>query len=295
MLFKILHKLSEYVCWLLVPPYFWANRWVNHNKFLLATRSSGLGGANPLALPFVLIVVGLKRFKTVFQLSFADYALSRYQVFITSHYSEGGFAHKKLVGLSAEEKRERYMRGVSRLRVYVEQNPEIVNFQDGDCFLDLGCGSGQNIRYLSDTYPNSEILGFDFNRALIDIIQSAERNPNVKVEVGSFVDMDYLHSYSDDCVDWAIMSYTMGFIASDSAESTIELRKNIVNQCARISRKGVLVLTRAPEPGFQVEIENNTRCFIRTDYGRFFEDLSEGEFCALRSEYGWAYCWLNRS
>ena len=80
-------------------------------------------------------------------------ALARGQ--IAKHYSPSGQGYAGVSDLPQHEARHRYFSQHSRLEDVYRLFPEVLNFRDGQCFLDLGCGTGQNIRFLSKSFPES--------------------------------------------------------------------------------------------------------------------------------------------
>lgn len=286
---KFLYLVAGKMVMPLVIPFFWFSRWVLHNKFRRSMKSAIVGRPALLSLPFVYAYLGLVLLSRAWRRSFDDYALPWCRKFVAQHYSKGGLGYANLAAVDGQKAEEMYRSGYSRIAYYLENNKKLLACANSDSFLDVACGRGQNIQELSRRFPDSRIRGFDINEDAVNLIKAAERNNNVSVEVGSFLDASYLERYKEGSYDWIIFSHALGFITADSIDATIGLRKELISSLARIARKGLIVLEGHPSEDFRVMIEQNTRCWINSDYTRLF-DKSLGELYMLRSESDWAYC-----
>lgn len=286
---NILYSIAEKMVRPLVIPFFWFSRWVMHNNFRRAMNSDIVGRPAFLSLPFVYAYLGLVLLSRGWRRSFDEYALPRYQQFVARHYSKEGLGYRGLSTIDGEQARALYSGERSQLAYYLNHHKKLLTCVNGDSFLDVGCGSGQNIQELSRRFPDSKIHGFDINDDAVSLIKTVEKNPHVVVEVGSFLDPTYLQRYQPASYDWIVLSHVLGFIVANGIEATMRVRKELIVSLARLARKGLIVLDGPPEAGFKVVIEQNTRCIIKFDYTLLF-DKSLGELYMLHLENDWAYC-----
>lgn len=285
----ILYSVAEKIVRPLVIPFFWFSRWVIHNNFRRTMKSDIVGRPAFLSLPFVYAYLGLVLLNRGWRRSFAEYALPRYQQFIALHYSKEGLGYGGLFMVDGEQARALYSSGHGRIAHYLDNHKKLLTCVNGDSFLDVGCGRGQNIRELSRRFPASKIHGFDINDDAVNLIKTVENNTNVLVEVGNFLDPTYLQRYQPASYDWIVLSHALGFIVANGIEATMRVRKELIVSLARLACKGLIVLDGPPEAGFKVVIEQNTRCSIKFDYTLLF-DKGLGELYILHSGNDWAYC-----
>lgn len=284
---SIVFTIMQFVARLVVPPCFWISRWYMHNRMKFFHRES----PNIMVLPLVVIGEGLNKFSKVFISEFAEYALPKYKVFTEDHYSAGGYGYGGLEKLDSTAARTRYVAGKSRLTHYLDHNKRLLNCADGDSFLDAGCGDGFNIRELARRFPSSIIHGFDVNDAALSIVKMAETHPKLTLRQGTFLDPHFMATFLDLSFDWVLISHALAFITGSSIDDTWKVRARLVQDFARISRQGVVILDGPPDAGFSVEIEHKTRCAVKSNYMMLFNDLRNGELYAMQSKVDWAYCW----
>jgi SAM-dependent methyltransferase len=262
---------------LLKPPAilsFWLIRWFCHNQFLLRLKNKKVGSPNPLILPLDFADRCWRFTRKSWNQSYANYALKRYRVFIGKHYSSEGVGYFNYDSLSEGDRIAEFEQLGSRLAFYLEHNKVVLDFADGDTFLDAGCGKGQNIKELTKRYPNSQIRGFDVNAGALGVIQTALKdNDNVRVEQGSLADLKYLREYPDNSIDHIVVSHVFSFLADIDLSATSLLRQSILDQLSRIAKKTLIILDDniGPTTGFKIVIEQNTRCFFRESLSPYFE------------------------
>ena len=171
----------------------------------------------------------------------------------------------------------------TRLSYYIEHNQSVLDYKDGDSFLDAGCGRGQNIKELACRYPHSKIKGFDVNRGALRVIATALKNrTNVLVEVGSVVGQVYMEEFPANAVDHVVVSHVFSFLIGKDLEETKKLRQATVDQLLRVAKKTVVILDAniwKEDEGIELVIEQNTRCFISESLAPYFPaSLDSGEF-----------------
>jgi len=266
----------------LVVVRFWYVRWRTHNQFLLWLRNDQIGKPSVLAFPFVYYYRGCTFLKRIWQTEFSDYALRRYQAYLALHYSPTGVGYFDYTALSDESRVSIFNGLSSRLAHYVDYNRTILDYKDGETFLDAGCGKGQNIKELISRYPRSVIKGFDINEGALQVVGAALKDsPNVHVELGSIVDPTYLSSYPDHSIDHVVVSHVISFLSSSSLDETRTLRQTVIDQLLRIARRTLIIMDAniwSDSGSFEVIMDQNTRCFFRESLQPYFskyQDIGE--------------------
>jgi SAM-dependent methyltransferase len=268
--------------------WFWFFRWIKHNRFLIWLNNKQVGKPSIIALPFVFTNELISIIKRMWAVAFSEYALKKYKLLLEIHYSEKGVGYLNYNKLSQVEYLKIYNELSSRAAHYITHNSTILHYNDGDSFLDVGCGKGQNIRELIARYPNSMIKGFDVSTGALRVVQTVLKgNSNVQVEVGSVVDFQYLDSYPTGAFDHLIVSHVFALLIDSGVDKTRKLRQTLIDHFIRIAAKSVLIMdgdilseTEVPE----VIIEQNTRCVFRESLIPYFAEHQEkGELYSMFS------------
>ena len=279
--------------------WFWPSRWVMHNRFLFRLKNPRLKPAL-LSLPFVYASLAYLLVINEFRRHFTQYALQRYVVFIRKHYSIGGLGYLHTENMNEAQRVALFSREVGRIRYFLDHNKSLIPYQNGDTFLDAGCGKGQNIRVISERYPDSKIRGFDFSQEAVEIVKSGTRNnPLITVETGDICDPDYLSSLPDASFDHIIVSHVIGFLCGPGTDETRELRQQIIDQMIRISSTSVMILDTIENlPDMSVEVEQNTRCIVHDRLMNYFEKYTtagSGEVYGMFSDESSGLLYLKSS
>ena len=274
--------------------WFWAIRWVIHNGFLIWIKNEAVGKPSIVSLPFVharRVITGLRR---AWNIEFADYALKKYKRLVEIHYSAAGVGYFNFDNLSEQELVEIYDGLGGRVAYFIQKNSTALTYRDGDTFIDVGCGRGQNIKELVALFPNSGIKGFDVSEGVLRVIQSAlKNNVNIHVEKGSVTDVNYLESYDEESFDHVIMSHVMSILSGNGIDDTRRVRQKLINELIRIASKTVLILDGdvfcdSKDPEFS--IEQNTRGFLKESFKQYFgEHLVNGELYVMFSPESTAF------
>lgn len=261
---------------------FWLERAYQHQFFLFNMKNERLGSPNLFAR--ILIVCNSKRnaLQKVVRLNFINYAFKKYGKFISRHYSKGGWGYLDLSNLSEAECIEKYRSFTGRMAYFLEHNRKSIPYKNGDSFLDMGCGMGQNIQVVVEKFPNSKIKGFDLNEPALRLIRfGCGNNANVTLEPGSALDVNYLKSYPSGSVDHVFMSHVFSVLILDNVDETRRKRQEIVDEMIRIASKSVMILDSVcymPEGRNEFVIEQNTRCVFTESLADYFQKhSSKGE------------------
>ncbi|GFM38114.1 class I SAM-dependent methyltransferase [Desulfovibrio psychrotolerans] len=292
---RALTVVSTVLAYPFTAAFFWVNRWVLDNDFVLR-QYPRLGKPSYWAVPFVAFYHLVGIIHSGFKASYSNYAIKQYHRLTPLHYAPGGRGYLSLKDLSEAEKTEKYQSLVSRASMVLDKAGMLALYRDGDSFLDAGCGMGKNIRFLSQAYPNSKITGFDINESALDLIKSAEKNPNVTVEKGSILEPAYMASLPANGFDHVIMSHVMGFICVENEKVTAEIRQSIVDNLVRVANKSFLLLdSHSSCKAMTVEIEQKNRCRIYDNLTRYFEKhLNTGELYLVPSPETTGFYYVKR-
>ena len=245
-------------------------RIVRHEAFL---RSLGLSGARRWLFPAYLVLKAGNVLSRCWQKAFTEIALGRYADALTRHYGPEGLAYSHLVGQSDEDRCSRFHAQRGRIR-YLLDDRRIVDFADGDSFLDCGCGPGQNVAELRRAFPRSRIKAFDYNTAAVEVIKAATAaDPTISVEQGDLTDPKWLAGYADGSFDHVLMSHVIGFLLRPTLEETCRERQRLVDEMIRIAARSVVILdaNEAFRRPIRVEIEQRDRAAVHDDLCRYFE------------------------
>ena len=270
---------------------FWANRWIVHNKFKYELNNKDFGKANILSYPFIFFYKLLLKVSKLFIFEFSNYALFQYKTLVKDHYSAQGSGYSGLDNLSNSQKKEHYERGKSRLEYFYNNNKYLLDFKNGDSFLDIACGYGRDIRFLSEKFNKSKIDGIDINATALEIIKTGNQNSNVNVIQNTFTDFNFLNEFKSESYDWVLISHALSVIFEDNFAKTLNLKKKLIKEFIRISNKGLIILDHDYKKNFVVKLEQDTRCNIFHDYTKIFSSLNLGELYMMKSDESFAYFW----
>lgn len=176
---------------------------------------------------------------------YRDFRIQRYADLVEQHYEkQGGRAYRNYDSLSSSEKRHLYSNQRGRVSSFIEAYPHILLYADGDTFLDAGCGRGQNIIELSQSFPKSQISGFDINSEALDVIAvGTSTNDKINTFVGNIKDTQFLKKFAAGSFDHIIVSHVFSFLLDQGGErDTVLFRQKIIDHLIEIARESVLIL-----------------------------------------------------
>ena len=238
----------------------------------------------------LLPAVALDRLRRAGRAARQDVVFARYRRLHGRHYGPGGRGYQNTAGGTPEERAARYAAGNGRLAEYAQAYGDLLGYRDGDRFADIGCGSGQNIRYLAQRFPDSSLLGVDLNADAIALIRDCEGAPGLQLAVGDIRDVAYLREILADPPDHIVMSHVMSLLFADTADQTRRLRQEIVDTLVSHSRRSIIIIDAFGAPGeLRITIEQRQRALITDDVLAYFRShLDSGRALLAQSPRGQA-------
>ena len=274
----------------IVHTWFWYHRWIMHNNFLVWLKNKEVGKASLIYYPFKIVNRLIQFIIIIWQKEFIDYSLKRYKELVDFHYSTEGIGYLDFHSKSKKELLNIYKSISGRISYFIKNNYLTSIYKDGDSFLDVGCGKGQNIKEIVYNYPSSNIKGFDINEGVLKIVKLALKGySNVNVEQGSVTDFDYLATYANNSVDHIIFCHALSFITGTDVESTRKIRQTLIDHLIRIASKSVIILENRSiiydDDFIDYKIEQNTRGTFRESLLPYFTNHinDKANLCAMFS------------
>lgn len=206
-----------------------------------------------------------------------DALFERYSGLHEQHYGPGGRGYEDVAPAGHDERSARYSAQVSRLEYFIDRFDDLLGYRDGDSFLDLGCGTGQNLRALARRYPRSSLFGLDLNADALGLIEECEPHERLSLRVADLTDEAAIEAFVPAGVDHVVVSHVFALVMAPSTEETVELRKRIVAFLAGLARKSVVIVDHfGAGHAIRISIEQSQRAVVEDDVLRYFTDLPNG-------------------
>lgn len=190
-----------------------------------------------------LLINSILQIKKIINHTYSNYSISKYVDFNKIHYSKKGRGYFNYQNLSHEQKLNIYSSNISRFEILTNNNNFFSRrFSDNDTFLDLGCGKGENIKYLVKNFPNSKITGLDISNEALEIIKELEKSQNLNLKQTDLTDLDNIKIISSKSFDNIILSHVLSTLLKDDIIKTTKFRSSFINECLRISRKNLVII-----------------------------------------------------
>ena len=229
--------------------------------------------------------IGLERVSRRLRSAYQDLLFRRYTALHGLHYGPTGRGYQTIAGGSHVDHLARYHGQIPRLAVFADEYADILRYEDGDTFVDLGCGSGQNIRFLAERYPASLVIGTDMNADAVALVSECEPSANVQLSVGDMRDAEFLSRLMSDGIDHVVLSHVFSLIFAPSARETREHRQGFVDRVVEGSRKSVIILDNFGKRGeLSMAIEQKQRAHVTDDVMSYFSKHVEGRAFMVESE-----------
>lgn len=213
-----------------------------------------------------------------------DAILNQFTVYIQRHYGPHGRGYEDLAAMPLTAKKERYGRQTPRLADFVDTWNDLLRYNDGDSFADLGCGTGQNIKTLVAQFPHSPVLGIDVSQGALDFVAEVETAPHLRLAHGSITNLEQLDALLSSPVDHIVLSHVFSTLIDASVYSTKDRRQELVRLLVSKARKSVIIIDAFSARGdFTVEIEQRDRAVVFDDVLSYFESVGPGRAVLVRS------------
>ena len=138
--------------------------------------------------------------------------------------------------------------------LFFKKNLKHFKFLNNDSFLDIGCGNGNNLRYVKKKFKRSRVYGCDIN----DRYKNIDEKINFKLI--DLKKMNSLKIYKSKSIDHVYMIHTLNHIFLNNTKNTINLRKNIITNMIRVAKKNVFIIENKSFVGDQ---DLNTEIFFQ--------------------------------
>ena len=197
-------------------------------------------------------------------------------------------------------RRRTVQHGIARrhpgLEYFCDQFSDLLRYADGDRFLDLGCGTGQNIRFLAGRFPASAIIGTDLNADAIALVHECEQHAGLELIVGDIHDDTFLDALLSEPIDHIVMSHVFSLIFGRSQAETREFRQRAVDRLVLACRKSVVIVDSFGARGIMnIAIEQKQRAIVTDDVMSCFEPHAGGRTILARSDRTQAVMFFKRA
>ena len=261
-----------------------ADIWITDQMFLLSRNNQALGRPSALGMLFGFLAYFWRAIKIMWAEAWSDYVLQVYHRRNRAHYAKGGRGYADLPNLSAEECVGQFAGLTSRLQVFVDSYSMMVGYQDGESFLDAGCGKGQNLKFVLDRFPHSPYAGFDIDERCLQVARvGVEGGVNRSLRRGSILDFDFLRSFEDKSVDHICACHVFSTLLESTTHETKRSHQRIIDEFVRISRRSIMIIDNmAVGSSFDVQVEQFSRATVCENITSYFaRHQSIGEACVL--------------
>jgi SAM-dependent methyltransferase len=230
-------------------------------------------------LPLYVAVRLMQRAARSIQACFTDYALVQYFDFIRRHYGSQGDGYHWVKDVEAERARPT---PPSRLLPFHQRFPGLTRFEDGDSFLELGCGTGNELSHLAQAFPASRIEGIDFNPRAVQVIDG-RFDGRVRARSADLADLSVLRDIPSGSIDHVLFVHSDSYMFGRGIEATVQYRRQLMAEAARVAAKGVVfireIITPKRPPRF--EMARDIAGMVRDDLTALLLSLGAGEVVAM--------------
>ena len=198
------------------------------------------------------------------------------------HYSKDGKAYQELSSLldkiSLDKAKDNLQ---SRLFLF----KEVVSiYNNGETFVEFGCGKGQNIFPLSEKFSISQIYGYDISPDSLSYINKyVKKNniKNIKCKLGDLKNIDFLKNFEDKEFDHVILVNVFSLIFDKNADLSNKMRREVILNLIRISKKSLTIIDSEAiinSGNSFLKIEQLNRAIYYDNILKYFSDLKVLDF-----------------
>lgn len=260
-------------------------------RFVRRQGFSPTVGQRLLAYP----AIGWERVSRSMTAERQDLLFRKYVALHPRHYGPGGRGYQSVPVSTPEQRRERYLAQNSRLAWFAETFADLLDYADGDTFVDLGCGTGQNVRWLVSTFPESTVIGVDLSADAVGLVQECEPSERVLLRVGSITDLPFLDALLDRPVDHIVISHVFSLLFAPSRAETVALRQAIIDRLVAACGKSITIVDSfGPSGSTTIAIEQRQRAVVSDDVMRYFAPHESGRTVMARSDLSQAVMFFKR-
>ena len=267
----------------------WARVSVTVNRELVDSSFVHRQGLRPTGLNRVVLPVALVRDKISRELREhrQHVMFQRYQIQHQVHYGPTGRGYDPLSKMSRSEMVHRYENQQSRLRLLHDRYGSLLSYQDGDSFLDLGCGTGQNIRWLAGAFPQSCLCGVDTNRAALDLVRTVSSSEDIVLVERDLSEAESTNWLASKQYDHIIFSHSFSLMIGQSRYETRQMRSRLLEATKMAATKSIVILDDMSfETAPTIQPEQRTRGVVTEDLFVYFDGEQNWSVCMVPYEAG---------
>ena len=156
-MYKNLENIISKLFYYPIKIFFYVYRYLKDHSFKYELKSERIK-SNYFSFFSWFLLNSIIKIKKIITYIYSNICISKYVVYNKFHYSKKGRGYFDYQNLSYAQKEKIYTSNISRLEILVNNNSFFSGrFSENDTFLDLGCGKGENIKYLIKNFPNYSI------------------------------------------------------------------------------------------------------------------------------------------
>ena len=265
-----------------------AEIWITDQMFLMSLRNPIVGRPSAIGMLFAFQGYLWRAIKVMWSEAYTEYTLHLYSKRNLAHYAKNGRGYRNVPNLSDQERIDQFAKLESRLEAFVDNYPMMVNYIDGESFLDAGCGKGESLKFVLGRFPHSPCTGFDIDERCLEVARiGTEGCATSSLRHGSILDFHFLKSFEAKSVDHVCVCHVFSTLLSPTMDETKLSHQRIIDEFVRMSRKSIMIIDHMSlSEHFEVKIEQLTRATICEDIASYFvKHRLIGETCVLSCQH----------
>ena len=260
-MYKTIEKIISEILYYPILSYFILFRFLKDHSFRYSLKSKKIK-YNYISFFSWFLLNMIKRLVKIISYTYSNICVSKYTTYNKIHYSKKGRGYFDYQNLNYAQKEKIYSLNISRLEILLNHYSSLkLRFSNNDTFIDLGCGKGENIKYLLKNFPNSKITGVDISNEALKLIRASEKSQNLFLKPIDLTNLKNIQNIKSKRYDNIIISYVLSTLLKDDIVKTTLFRSNLIKECLRISKKNIIILDHESmfcgiEKSFMIEQEN---------------------------------------